>query len=72
MRCDQLVNRVRPPRARGVRAHRRRILQQRLRSLPQAFDAFGSGEQRVIIAHRIQDQPLVRLENLPYLIGLVR
>ena len=37
-----------------------------------AFDAFGGCEERVIIAHGIQDQPLVRLENLAYPIGLVR
>src|SRR6185436_6564552 len=55
VRRDELVDRVRTPRARSVRADRRRALQQRRRPLPEALDALGAREQRVVAQHRVVD-----------------
>ena len=41
------------------------------RHLPQSLDALGGGEQRVVAAHRVQDQPLVGLEHVADQAGVV-
>ncbi len=40
-------------------------------TLPQALDALGAVEQRVVAAHGVVDQPLVRLEHVAVPLGLV-
>src|SRR6185437_6204304 len=72
MRGDQLMDRVRAPAAGRVRLDRRRGVQQRHRSLPEALDAVRRGEQRVVTAHRVEHQPLVRLQNVAGVVGLSR
>src|SRR3954467_10775731 len=72
MGCNQLVNRVGSPRSRCIRPHRRWILQQWLGAFPQALNAFCSGEQRVVVTHGIEDQPLVRLENVAEPVSFLR
>src|SRR5829696_3739975 len=71
MWCDQLVDCVGTPGAGRVRLDGRRVLQQGLRTLPQALDALGGGEERVIVAHGVHDQPLVRLEDVAGAIGFL-
>src|SRR5271166_4008001 len=61
---DHLVDRDRAPRSDGVRLDRRRLLQQRLGDLPQSLDRVGSGEQRLVADHGLQDQVLVALERI--------
>jgi hypothetical protein len=53
-----------PPGGRRVKPNRGRGFQQGDRHLPQPLDALGGGEQRVVAAHRIQDQALVRLQHV--------
>lgn len=64
VRGDELVHRVRAPRPRRVELHLWRVLEQRDRALPERFDAVGGGEERVVAAHRIEDQSLIGLENV--------
>src|SRR6478752_8559412 len=64
VRRDHLMDRVGSPRARWIHLHRRRVGKQRCRALPEALDALGGGEQGVVIAHRVHDQPLVRLQHV--------
>ena len=71
VRCDKLVNGVRPHDP-GAYGRTGADPSQRLGAFPQTLDALGGGEQRVIITHDIQDQSLVRLEDLADPIGLVR
>ena len=60
------------PRAGRVGAHGRGHLEQRHRDLPQPLDALGRGEEGVIAAHRVVDQPLVGLEHLGLATRLVQ
>ena len=68
---DQLVDRIRSPRAGCVGANGWWCLQQWRRQLPQALDALGGRKQSVIAAERIVDQPLVRLEHIAGPVGFV-
>ena len=68
----ELVDRVRAPRPRRVRTHRRRVLEQRLRRFPQALDALRAREERVVAEHRVVDQAFVRLEQIGCAPGLVQ
>jgi len=61
---DQLVDRLRPPGAGRVGAHRGRGFQQRRRHLPEPLDALGGGEQGPVAAHRVEDQPLIGFEHV--------
>ena len=66
VRGDQLVDGVRAPAAGRVGPHRRRVVDQLVRLVPQLLDAVGGGEQRVVAAHRVVDQPLVGLQHRPW------
>ena len=56
---DQLVGRLRPPRARRVRVHRRRRVEQRLHDPPRLLDAVLAGEARAVADQRRVQQHLV-------------
>src|SRR6516225_4307159 len=53
---DQLMDRFRPPISGGIKPDRRRRLEQRHRHLPKPLDALGGREQRMVAAHRVEDQ----------------
>src|ERR1700733_6304797 len=71
MRGDELMDRIRTPGSWRIRANGRRRFQQRGRYLPQALDALGRREQRVIAPHRIENQPLIGLEYVSDQAGVV-
>ena len=48
-----------------------RVLQERGGPLPQRLDALGGGEERVVAAQRVVDEPLVRLQRPPRSVGLL-
>src|SRR5262245_64501454 len=66
------MDRIRSPRSGPVRPNGWRILQQRDRLLPEALDALGGAEQRVIAAHRVVDEAFVGLEQIGAAPGLVK
>src|SRR5262245_45371802 len=55
---DQLMDRFRPPISGGIKPDRRRRLEQRHRHLPKPLYALGGREQRMVAAHRVEDQAL--------------
>src|SRR3954468_11894052 len=63
-RRDQLVDLLRSPGAGPVRDRPRRILQQRLRDLPEALDRLRAAEQRPVAHHHVVDQALVGVQRL--------
>src|SRR5262249_3581870 len=64
MGCDQLMDRFRPPISGGIKPDRRRRLEQRHRHLPKPLDALGGREQRMVAAHRVEDQALIGFEHV--------
>src|ERR1700689_1680835 len=70
-RRDELVNRIRPPRAWRVEAHRRRCLQQRCRNFPKSLDSLGGGEEGAIALHGVKDQSLIGLEYVADQAGIM-
>src|SRR3954447_3091302 len=63
-RRDQDGGGLRPPRPGFVELEVGRMLQHRLRRLPQPLDAAGAVEQRLVADHHVVDQALVGLESL--------
>src|SRR5689334_4188266 len=68
---DQLMDRFRPPISGGIKPHRRRRLEQRHRHLPKPLDALRGREQRMVAAHRVEDQALIGFEHLADQAGVV-
>ncbi len=66
---QQLVRTGRAPRPLGIAFHWRRGIQQRLYDPPRLLDAVLPGEQARFALQGIAEQPLVRLRQIPELLG---
>src|ERR1700677_948705 len=64
VRGKQLMNRFWSPAAGGIKPNRRRCFEERYRHLPQPLDTLGGRKQRVVAAHRVEDQALIGLKHI--------
>src|SRR5271154_1226356 len=64
MGSNQLMDRLWPPRAGGIKANRRRCFEQGYRPLPQPLNTLGGRKQGMVAAHRVEDQALIGLQHI--------